>query len=74
METIFAFIKIGKKWHCIPIESEWDFQEKMEDNLQHHITNGNVVAFADDVETFIYAMGIMAGDVVMVDDAEDDEG
>lgn len=71
MDKGFAFIKMSAKWYCIPYEDEFDFQEKMEDNFQHHIANGNVIALAEDVEGFIQAMDLKEDDIVMVDDAED---
>ncbi len=71
MDSGFAFIKMSSKWYCIPYVDEFDFQAKMEDNFQHHIANGDVVALADDVESFISVMDLTKDDIVMVDDADD---
>lgn len=73
MDSGFAFIKMSNKWYCIPYKDEFDFREKMEDNFQHHIANGDIVALADDVESFVRSMGIKEEDVVMVDDADTDD-
>ena len=73
MDSGFAFIRMSAKWYCIPYEDEFDFQEKMEDNFQHHIAQGNVVALCDDVDSFVHVMEISDDDIVMVDDADDDD-
>ncbi len=72
MDKGFAFIKMSAKWYCVPIESEWDYREKWEDNFQHHIANGNVIALAETVDGFAHEMGVEEDDIVMVDDDDDD--
>ena len=41
------------------------------ENLDVHIENGNVVAFAEDIETLAYNLGISESEITIVEDEEE---
>jgi len=56
------FIKMSSKWFCRKIETI----ESVARNTILHIENGEVVAFADDIEGFADEMEIEVADIEMI--------
>ena len=61
---MYMFIKMGSGWFCKEVQSIISAVNC--GKALEHIRNGEVVAFADDIEYFADQIGINADDIEMV--------
>lgn len=61
---IYMFILMSSGWYC----KEYESMRDAVDDATDHITNGETVAFQDDIEYFAEQMKISQDDITKVDD------
>ena len=61
MKMFYMFIKMRDSWHCQEISSV--IAAVNNNKLENLISNGEIVAFSDDIESFAEEMGIEAKDI-----------
>ena len=60
-QIMYMFIKMSSSWFCKTVQS---ISSSMS-NAMEHVRNGEIIAYADDIEGFADEMGIEVEDIEM---------